>query len=187
MIRLRRTFSALKQQEDGAAAVEMVLALPVVLSLIVGTLEIANYYFVASALEHAVLKASRFGITGNETEGVSRDEVVREMIATQTFGRVDMDAVEINTLVYENFEDIGEPEPYLDENANEVYDEGEPFTDINGNGEWDEDVGTVGLGNAGDIVLYRVQYSVDSLTGMMPWIAKALPAEAAVAVRNEPY
>jgi len=187
MIRGWKNLARLRRRDDGVAAIEMAIALPAVLSIIVGCLEISNYYFVSSALEHAVLKASRFGITGNNVEGVSRDEVVREMISTQTFGRVDMSRVEINTLVYENFEDIGESEPYLDENANETYDEGEPYTDINGNGEWDEDVGTVGLGNAGDIVLYRVHYTVDSLTGLMPWVNNSLPAEAAVAVRNEPY
>lgn len=174
-------------REDGAAAIEAALGLPILLTMIVGVLEITNIYFVSASLENSVLRASRFGITGSIDEGTTREEQVREIIATQTFGRVDMDAVEIETLVYEQFGDIGEPEPYTDQNESGSYEFGEPFTDVNGNGQWDDDMATAGLGEAGDIVLYRVRYAAPSITGLFDWATRQVNISATVAVRNEPY
>ncbi|WP_417459954.1 TadE/TadG family type IV pilus assembly protein [Kordiimonas sp.] len=182
-----RLLRKVKGREDGAAAVEAALGLPLLLAMIVGVLEVTNIYFVAASLENSVLRASRFGITGSIDEGSTREEQVREIIAEQTFGRVDMDAVQIETLVYEQFGDIGEPEPYTDQNESGSYEFGEPFTDVNGNGQWDDDMATAGLGEAGDIVLYRVSYAAPSMTGLFDWATRQVNLSATVAVRNEPY
>ena len=64
----------------------------------------------------------------------------------------------MTTLVYENFGDVGQPEPFTDENGNGAYDAGEAFTDVNGNGGWDEDMGAAGLGGPGDVVVYQMSY-----------------------------
>jgi hypothetical protein len=98
-----------------------------------------------------------------------------------------MNAVEIETLVYEQFGDIGEPEPFTDENGSGSYDEGGPFSDVNGNGMWDVDMAVAGLGDAGDIVLYRVRYAAPSLSGLMDWATERVTISATVAVRNEPF
>ena len=63
-----------------------------------------------------------------------------EIVERQTYGLLDMDQVDLDTLVYESFADIGEPEPFTDENGNGAYDAGEAFIDVNGNG-------TVGRGH----------------------------------------
>ncbi len=173
--------------EEGSMVVEAAIGLPLLISTIIGVLEIGYYFFIAAAVENAVLHASRFGITGSSEEGVAREEQVRQIISRQTFGQVDMDTVVIETLVYESFSDIGEPEPYTDDNASGTYDEGEDFTDVNGNGVWDEDMAVIGLGGGGDIVLYRVNYDVQSITGFADWALRELTVSATVAVRNEPY
>ncbi|PCI58843.1 MAG: hypothetical protein COB37_12425, partial [Kordiimonadales bacterium] len=108
-------------------------------------------------------------------------------IEEQTFGRVDMDTVEIETLVYEQFADIGAAEPYTDTNGSENYDEGEDYVDVNGNGIWDDDISTAGLGGGGDIVLYRISYSANGITGFGDWATRSISISATVAVRNEPY
>lgn len=183
-----RTFrKRLERSEDGAILVETAIGLPVLLTTMIGVLEIGYYFFVAAAIENAVLQASRFGITGSSTEGATREEQVRQIIREQTFGQVNMDTVEIETLVYENFADIGQPEPFVDENGSGTYDEGEDFTDVNGNGSWDEDMASIGLGGGGDIVLYRVNYDISSLTGFADWAYRNVSVSATVAVRNEPY
>ena len=177
----------LRADTRGSAMVEAALGLPILLSAMIGVLEVSNLYFVSASIENAVLRASRFGITGASEEGVAREDLVRAIISEQTFGHVDMDAVEIDTLVYEQFGDIGEPEPYTDENGSDSYDAGEPYTDVNGNGQWDDDMAIAGLGDAGDIVLYRVRYTVPSLTGFTDWATRKIDISATVAVRNEPY
>ncbi len=180
-------FARLKTDELGAALVEAALGLPILLSAIVGVLEVANFMFISATVENAVLHASRFGITGQTAAGSTREQQVRDVIAVQTFGRVDMDTVEISTQVYAQFADIGAPEPFTDENASGDYDLGEPYTDVNGNGSWDDDMSVAGLGGGGDIVLYRVSYNVQSLTGFGDWALRQINISSTVAVRNEPY
>ena len=176
-----------KRNQVGSAAVELAIGLPILLTVIVGILEVANFFFISAAVENAVLHASRFGVTGGTTDGVTREQRMRDIIEEQTFGRVDMDTVEIETLVYEQFADIGAAEPYTDTNGSENYDEGEDYVDVNGNGIWDDDISTAGLGGGGDIVLYRISYDATSLTGFGDWALRTINISATVAVRNEPY
>lgn len=177
------------RDERGTPAIEAAFALPVLMTFIVGIVETSYYFFLASTLENSVLHASRFGVTGagEDTQSVSRSALVRSVIHQQTFGRVPMDKIQIDTLVYDSFSNIGEPEPYVDMNENTVWDEGEPYTDVNGNGMWDADMAVLGLGGSGDIVLYRVSYQPPSLTGLADWATQRLTLAAAVAVRNEPF
>jgi len=186
-ISARSRLRSLSQSEDGSILIEAALGLPILLTAIVGVLEVANILFVSVAVENAVLRASRFGITGSSEEGVNRTDQVYEVIEENTFGRVNMETVEIETLVYDQFSDIGEPEPYEDDNDSDSYDEGEAYTDVNGNGQWDEDMGAEGLGGAGDIVLYRIRYAANSLTGFSEWADQSVTISSTVAVRNEPY
>jgi hypothetical protein len=94
----------------------------------------------------------------------------------------------MDTLVYENFGDVGQPEPFTDENANEAYDAGEPFNDINGNGTWDEDMGAAGLGGPGDVVVYRMSYDWSIIIPLFrPFFGDAITLQANIAVRNEPF
>ena len=92
--------------------------------------------FIGSSIESAVMEASRYGITGTEA-GVSRADRVLEIVGDRTYGLLDMDQVDMDTLVYESFADIGKPEPFTDQDGNHVYNSGEPFVDVNGNGQWD--------------------------------------------------
>jgi len=183
-----RTHTAnLAKDERGAALVEAALGLPILLSAIIGVFEVANFFFISAAVENAVLHASRFGLTGQTADGSTREQQVRDVIETQTFGRVDMDTILIETLVYAQFGDIGATEPYSDDNGSETWDAGEAYTDVNGNGSWDDDLSVAGLGGGGDIVLYRVNYNAQSLTGFGDWALRQITISATVAVRNEPY
>ena len=186
-MRVLRLIKRLWREQDGVSAVEAAIGLPILLTLLIGVLEISYLIFLSVSLENAVLRASRFGITGGTEEGVTREDQVRAIIAEQTFGQVDMNEIEIETLVYEQFGDIGEAEPYTDENGSGNYESGEPFSDVNGNGVWDDDMAVAGLGDAGDIVLYRVRYAAPSLSGFMNWATRRINISATVAVRNEPF
>lgn len=180
--------SFLLHRKEGSAAMEFGLVLPAFLSLVIGSIEVANLFFVNSALENAVLHASRFGITGNAPdESGTRLDRVRQIVEQQTFGHVDPEGMTIETLVFEQFADIGQPEPFADENGNGQYDDGETYSDVNGNAQWDADMGLVGLGGAGDIVLYRITYAPPSLTGFADWATREITLVSTLAVRNEPY
>jgi Flp pilus assembly pilin Flp len=173
--------------EAGSTAVEFSLILPLLLLFIVGTVEMAINLFIGSSIESAVMEASRYGITGTEA-GVSRADKVMEIVADRTYGLIDMDQVDMDTLVYQSFADIGKPEPFTDQNSNNVYNSGEPFVDINGNGQWDADMGKAGLGGPSDVVVYRLTYDWGIITPLMQGImGESVTHVSSVAVRNEPF
>lgn len=172
----------------GSTIVEFAIVFPVFILMIIGTIEIAVVIFIGSSIESAVLQASRFGITGGSSSGTSREERVLDIVGENTYGLVDMESVEISTLVYGSFADIGEPEPFEDDNGSASYDEGEPFTDVNGNGTWDPDMGAAGLGGPNDVVVYSVSYDWGIMTPIMQAIlGDSVRHVSSVAVRNEPY
>lgn len=181
------TWRTLLRREDGSTALEMaLLALPL-FTVLVGFFEVALVMFASAALEGAALDAARFGATGAQASGVSRPEQVRQIILDGTVGLLDSDELEIETLVYPSFDDIGEPEPLDDANGNGVHDAGETFTDINGNGVWDQDMGAAGLGGPEDVVVYRVFYDWAAITPLIRPLMGTMTLSATVPVRNEPY
>ena len=184
---MRRLIRRLHGSDAGATAVEFALILPVLLLFIFGSIEAAITLFIGSSMESAVLEASRYGITGTEA-GVSRADKVLEIVGAKTYGLLDMDKVKMDTLVYQSFADIGQPEPFVDQNGNKAYNAGEPFTDINGNGKWDADMGKAGLGGAGAVVVYRLSYPWGIVTPLLrEAMGESVLNVASVAVRNEPY
>ncbi len=171
----------------GSTAVEFSLILPILLLFIVGSVEMAINLFIGSSIESAVMEASRYGVTGSEA-GVSRADKVLEIVGDRTYGLIDMDQVQMDTLVYDSFADIGKPEPFTDQNGNMTYNTGEPFVDVNGNGQWDEDMGEAGLGGPSDVVVYRLTYAWGIITPIMREImGESVTHVSSVAVRNEPF
>ncbi len=179
--------SRLAAANGGSAAIEFALIGSVLLLFLIGTFEYAFVMFIDSSLESAVLTASRYGITGATEEGVTREEIIRDIILEKTQNLMPVGEMTIDTKVYQNFGQIGQPEPFEDQNHNGARDEGEPFTDVNGNGVWDDDMGAAGLGGPGDVVLYTVEYTGSSLTHLFKPIIGDITYHAAVAVRNEPF
>jgi hypothetical protein len=110
------------------------------------------------------------------------------IVAKNTLGLIDLDELHMTTLVYENFGDVGQPEPFTDDNSNDSWDAGEDYTDVNGNGAWDEDMGAAGLGGPGDVVVYQMSYDWSIIIPMFrPFFGDTITLEANIAVRNEPF
>ena len=174
---------------DGATLVEFAFTLPIVLMLFLGMFEVAMVMFVSTSVEGGLREAARFGITGQITDPEDREQAIIDMIETYTFGFVDVDAADITFMTYDSFGNVGEPEPWEDEDDDGVKDTGE-YEDVNGNGKWDADQGTAGLGDAGAVVRYRIEYD---WTLMTPYMAAVLGdngvfhMSASITVRNEPY
>ncbi len=190
MVRALRRYRLRRLAGDsrGAVALEFALLTPVMLLFFIGGIEMAIVLFISSTIEAAVFEASRFGITGETTPGVTRQERVLQIVGDKTYGLVKMDEVEIETLVYDTFSDIGQPEPWEDENLNAAYDAGEEFTDVNGNGVWDADMGAAGLGGPSDVVVYSISYNWGMITPIMREVLGVSARRmSSVAVRNEPF
>ena len=175
------------RDESGNTAVEFGLLFPTLFFIMVGLMEFSVFFWLDAVLENAALHASRYGITGNTQSGLTREQSITQAIHDNTYNMVDVNNLTITTLVYDNFSDIGQPEPYADANMNGSYDTGETFTDVNGNSVWDSDLGTAGSGGAADIVVYKIEFTSSGLTGLLSPVLDNMKHEAVVAVRNEPF
>lgn len=181
--------------QSGAAAVEFALALPVLVVLIIGMFEVAVAMFISTSVENALREASRYGITGNVPDDMTRQEQILQLIEDNTFHMLNPDTTTITFQKYASFQDVGQPEPFTDTPApsplhNGKYDPGENFTDLNGNGKWDEDRGIAGVGASGEVVRYKVDYEWQLMTPLLSSMLGdngVFHMSANVVVRNEPY
>jgi hypothetical protein len=174
--------------QRGQAMVEFGFIAPAFIALLCAIMEFSGVMFVQAILEGSAREASRYGLTGFTSGGVSREDQILAIVENNTYGIVDMDELEMETLVYDNFADVGQPEPFTDENGNEVWDNDEPFTDVNGNGTWDPDMGAAGLGGPGDVVVYRMSYNWDIMIPLFrPFFGDSIALQSNIAVRNEPF
>lgn len=178
--------ATLWRSEAGATAVEFALILPLLLLFTLGSIETGIALFIRSAIESAVLESSRYGITVGD--GVGRKDQLLRIVEERTYGLLDPDKITLETLVYDDFDHIGKPEPFIDKNHNERHDAGEKFTDVNGNGKWDADMGKAGLGGESAIVVYRLSYAWGIVTPMLrKFLGETVMNQSSVAVRNEPF
>ncbi len=180
----------LRRNREGSTLVEFATAAPVVIVALMGIVEFSMILFVNSLLEGGLREASRFGLTGFQPSGLTREERILQIVEEHTHGLVEDSAAHLDTLVYPSFDSIGEPEPFTDENGNGQHDAGEPYMDVNGNNQWDPDMGAAGLGGPEDIVLYTIEYDWPLLNGLLSHVIGengTFPLRASVVVRNEPY
>ena len=161
------TFKGFAAGQEGSAAVQFALVLPMLLLLIIGSIEYAVVLFVSGTLESAVLVASRYGSTGFADGGTTRLDRIRAIITERTLGWVDGDSARIDAYVYPDFASIAPPEPFTDLDADGSWQPAEPFVDLNGNGTRDAGSGTPGVGAACEVVLYIVTYQTRSITGLL--------------------
>jgi hypothetical protein len=95
--------------ENGAAMVEFAFVAPLFIGLLCAIMELSGIMFVQAILEGSAREASRYGLTGFTSDGVSREDQILSIVEDNTYGIIDMDELHIDTLVYENFGDIGQP------------------------------------------------------------------------------
>ncbi len=189
MRHMKNFFSKVRRNDDGSAAIEFSFTAPLLIATMVAIMEFSMILFLNAVLEGSLRDAARFGITGFTPTGLNREDVIVDKVQTATLGLVPITAANITTLAYSDFSEVGQPEPYIDDNpANGQYDSGESFTDVNGNGQWDADMGTPGLGGACDVVVYRVETQWSLMLGLLASsVGQNIALKASTAVRNEPY
>ena len=150
---MRKLITKFAHCRSGAGALEFAFAVPVILVLVMGSVEFAIMSFAGTLLEGGLREAARFGISGLDPDDGTREQKIVEIVNSNAGGLFKINAADIKTLVYEDFSDIGQSEPFTDSNSNGSFDSGEPFTDRNCNGQWDLDMGVAGAGSGGEVVL----------------------------------
>ncbi len=179
----------LKKNKDGTMVIEFALLAPTFFLMFFAIIEVFAFMLAEGILESAVRDASRSGLTGYTPAGVDRADYIRSEVENKVFF-IDPDSIDFDTQIYSSFQNIGEAEPYTDDNGDGYYDIGEPYDDVNANAQWDSDMGISGSGSAGDIVVYKLSYTWNFMT---PFIGNLLSDDgtmeivANAVVRNEPF
>lgn len=186
---MNRLFRRIRRDKEGSTAIEFGFTAPFLITMIVGIIEFSMILFVNSLLEGSLRDASRFATTGAVPVGMTIEEAMVAKIDAATMGLLTIDSSHISSLSYDSLGDVGQPEPYNDDNpANGQYDLGETFTDVNGNTVWDPDQGTPGVGGPCSVVVYRVQAQWPMMLGLLASsVGTEVTVQGSAAVRNEPF
>lgn len=182
--------NSLIRSESGSTAVEFALILPVLVTLIMGSIELSLFFFVQSSIEGATFSVSRLGKTGYVESGMTREQTIHDAMQKKLGFFLDMKKMKIESKAYADFNVVGAPEPFIDANHNGVRDENENYTDVNGNGRYDSDMGQSGAGDMGQVVVYTVTYPWSVLTPVIKqYIGNGgkIDISSRMVVKNEPY
>lgn len=186
-----RYYRRLKQDRKGVAIIEFAVVAPVLFLLLIGFIELGLILFTTAVLEGATTVGSRIGKTGFTSGGVSRETYIRDRINFLSGGFLNPALLNIDILSYNNFNNIGQPEPCISPpTAPCPGTPGVNFVDINGNGVFDLDQGAATAGGAGSVVLYRVTYPWALFTPLMSNLLGTggiYNITAVAAVRNEQF
>ena len=181
--------NSFKGGNKGTAAVEFALIAPILCLFLFAIIEISVVMVANGILESAVRQAARAGLTGYTPVGLTRDAYILQQVKANLIF-LDQTKLTMTNKVYQDFPNIGQPEPFTDSNGNGIYNLGEPFTDMNGNGQWDSDMGASGAGAAGAVVVYKVTYPWKIVTPMLSKFFSStgdFNISASMVVRNEPF
>jgi Flp pilus assembly protein TadG len=208
------------RQSEGATIIEFALIFPIVLMITFGIMEISLCMASLVTLEGGLKEASRYGITSQSTAPPDITKVptafkvgndnrlmtIGYILNINTLDLIDLNTATITTAVYSSFSAVKDGEPFTDLNSNGVYDgpgspgvpaAGEPYSDMNCNGSRDgAGASGAGVGAAGNIVVYTVNYNWKILTPIIgQWLGKPdpqnagrymIPMGASIVVKNEP-
>lgn len=182
-----------RRDKRGATAMEFALVAPVFLLLIMGIFDLGHIMLVDSMLHGAVEKAGRDSTLETGPANAAKiDARVRYQVQLAMASAV----VTPERLAYQDFTNIGKPEPFVDDNANGKRDATECYEDINGSKTWDTDASTKGQGGASQVAVYRVTatfphvFPMPALIGLVtrqPQNKDNVSLTASTVLRNQPY
>jgi Flp pilus assembly protein TadG len=161
----RSILARLSAANDGGSAVEFAIVGPLLISLLIGMAEFARIATTQVLLEGAARDASRYGVTGSVTPGqpptsqADREAQIKNIVARETVGLVDMSKIVISMKAYSDFSDVGTAP------------------------------GQTGAGGADQVVVYTLTYDQPLITNLFAGMVKksAIRHDARVVVRNEPF
>ena len=182
----------LNDNQDGASIMEFGLIAPVVMVMMLGTMDIGHSYFVRATLDGAMQNAARSSsLEGSAT--LTAQELVDMRVESSILALAPNATITSTRRYYKTFSEaaLARAETVIEPpaGANLKCDPGESFMDANDNGIWDADGGSNGQGGAKDIVIIKFKVSYPRLFPMAKLLG--LPAnvelESNSILANQPY
>jgi hypothetical protein len=186
MTRRSSLLRRLRDSERGAALVEFAFTGPLFIMVLMGIFDYSWQMYAKQVLQGAVAKAARDAtLEGNVASQTALDNIVSTAV-TNVFPQAQ---VTFSRRAYDNFNEVGNPEPFNDDNGDHAYQNGECFEDVNGNGVWDSDRARGGNGGADDVILYTVRMRFNRVLPV--WRMLGQPQETTLVettvLRNQPF
>lgn len=183
--RLReRSATRVLRCQTGVSATEFALLAPVLILMLVGSLDMTQMVYANTMLRGAVEQAARdSSLEAGDTEAA--DKMVADTLRPILPGVL----IISSRASYYDFGDIGRPEKWEDRDLNGTCNDGEPYTDENSSGTWEADIGADGNGGAGDVVIYTVRAQYEP-TFRVPFVDELLGGRvlsAASVRKNQPF
>lgn len=177
-----------RRLERGVTTLEFALLTPLMLILLLGTIDISMETMLDSALEHGAQSASRIGFTVSGTDNASREQAIfNEVWYWVGMWLQKPSQLQIVAKIYPAYSSVGQAEPCGDDSYRDTGSCTGPFTDVNGNGVWDADMGADGTGGYGSIVRYQISVSRPTFTGILSLLnIQLFNLQRTVVVQNEP-
>lgn len=146
-----------------SAAAEYALLAPAIILVTIGIFETMLLVSVGSLIDAGTREASRFGVTGVEVPGMSREDRIRQIIEEKSGGLVNAGDLVVSITTYASFEELvnaGSPDP-----------------------------GVPGAGGSEAVVVYDVTYPQSLITPYLGYITgiSSVTQHARVVVQNEPF
>ena len=174
-----RILTRLRRDRRGVTAVEFAILTPVMLSLLMGLMEVCYQAYVSAVLQGAVNEAGRDSTLEDASKTLATiDAVVSDRVRAVSRGAT----FSSERKSYYSFSDVGTPEPFTDDNKNGIREATECYEDLNGNGGFDLDRGKGGQGGADDIVSYTMTVKYPRL-----FLSSVNTVKATTVLRNQPY
>jgi len=186
------TMKRIKSNQNGASIMEFGLIAPVVMVMMLGTMDIGHSYFVRATLDGAMQTAARSSSLEGATT-LTAQELVDLRVKESILPLAPNAIITSTRRYYQTFSDaaLARAETLIEPptNANLRCDPGESFMDANRNGVWDADGGTDGQGGAKDVVIIKFKVSDPRLfprAGLIG-LPENVELESNSILANQPY
>lgn len=190
MTHAKSAITALTSDSEGATIVEFAFVAPVLILLVMGTLDIGHAIYTRSVLEGEIQKAARASTMETASMAVQQAQIDADVAAiVRKIAGTDAQ-LQFERKAYGTYKSARrKAEEYVDTNNNGECDAGESFEDSNGDGIWSDDAGIAGQGNARDVQQYTVTVRYDRkfpTSALLGWSEGETLIVRSV-LRNQPF
>lgn len=190
MTHAKSAITALTSDSEGATIVEFAFVAPVLILLVMGTLDIGHSIYTRSVLEGEIQKAARASTMETASMSVQQAQIDADVAAiVRKIAGTDAQ-LQFERKAYGTYKSARrKAEEYVDTNNNGECDAGESFEDSNGDGMWSDDAGITGQGNARDVQQYTVTVRYDRkfpTSALLGWSEGETLIVRSV-LRNQPF
>jgi len=182
-----RPLAELREEDSGATIVEFAFVAPILVLVVIGLFDLGHTQYTSVLMNGAMQQAGReLTLEKAYSSQAEADAIVLEQVRNVVPASAQ---ISLEKKSYTDFDDIGEPEEFTDDNGDGLCNEGEPFVDTNSNGRWDADRGEDGLGSARDALVYTVTVSYDRMFPMnsIAGFPEKVELSASNVLRIQPY